>query len=92
MDVTAQILCEAKTRFCQENNFIIDQSIDLEAIHRWMKQQQLNMQQFDQLIHEQARFYWYCDLTESTELNEVVDYLKITGKFQESINGSSLVS
>lgn len=80
--VTAKMLSEAKTRFCQENNFIINQSIDLEAIHSWMGQQQLNMQQYDQLVHEQARFYWYCSLTESAELNEVVDYLKITGKYQ----------
>ncbi|HED34536.1 MAG TPA: hypothetical protein ENJ08_10015 [Gammaproteobacteria bacterium] len=82
MEVTAQMLSEAKVRFCRENAFIINQRIDLEAIHRWMKQQQLNMQQFDQLMHEQARFYWYCSLTESAQLNEVVDYLKITGKYQ----------
>ncbi len=80
--VTAKMLSEAKTRFCQKNNFIINQNIDLDAIHSWMRQQQLGMQQFDQLIHEQARFYWYCSLTESAELNEVVDYLKITGKYQ----------
>jgi len=84
--VTAQMLDEAKHRFCHENNFIINQNIDLRAILHWLKHQQLTMLQFDQLIQDQARVHWYCKLSEKLKVHETIDYLKISGKYQSLID------
>ncbi|VAW61331.1 FIG029924: hypothetical protein [hydrothermal vent metagenome] len=85
--VTTQMLSEAKHRFCLENDFILDKDIDFDAIQNWLYRQQLTMAQFDQLLRDQARFYWYCSLTESAEINEVIDYLKISGEYHSLVAG-----
>ena len=86
LTVTAPMLAQAKQRFCQQNYFIVNENIDLEAIQIWMQQQQLDIVQFDRLIQQEARFHWYCCLTQNTEQKDIMDYLKISGQYKMLID------
>jgi glycerol-3-phosphate responsive antiterminator len=61
---------------------MVNQEIDFEAVQLWLRQQQLNIDQFDQLLQEQTRIISYFDTMHSSEIKEIIDYLKISGKYQ----------
>lgn len=72
--VNPEMLAAAKRKFCEEKGFIHEGQIQLQDIWQWMQARRLNMPDFERLIEQQARFYWYCQLTPQADHTAIEEY------------------